>query len=74
MGVMDIVFGPFEKWGMKGAIIILILTVVIASIFAIGLTTVGLSPFAAMSFVVDFTLTYGALFAFLYVMWYNRPK
>ncbi|MFW9910705.1 MAG: hypothetical protein ACFFEF_19290 [Candidatus Thorarchaeota archaeon] len=74
MGFMDIFFGPYERFGMRGGFIILILVAIVGGIFAAWMWTIGTQPLAAVSFMLDLTLTYGVLFMFLYIMWYRRPK
>ncbi len=74
MGLMDMFFGPFERWGAKGGLVILIIFAIIGVLGAIGFIVTGVEILAALSFALDLVLTYGILFMFLYIMWYRRPK
>ena len=74
MGLMDIIFGPYERFGMRGGFIILILVAIVGTVFAVWMMMIGAQLGAAISFILDLTLTYGVLFMFLYIMWYRRPK
>jgi len=74
MGLMDILFGPWERFGMRGGFIILIIVAIVGAIFATWMVVIGAQLGAAISFILDLTLTYGVLFMFLYIMWYRRPK
>ncbi len=74
MGLMDIVFGPYERFGERGGIVILVVVAIVGAIIAGGLTVIGVQLLAAVSFVIAFTFTYGVLFLFLYLMWYRRPR
>ena len=74
MGLMDTFFGPYERFGMRGGFIILIIVAIVGGIFAAWMWAIGVQPLAAVSFTLDLTLTYGVLFMFLYIMWYRRPK
>ncbi|MFW9809429.1 MAG: hypothetical protein ACFFE6_08630 [Candidatus Thorarchaeota archaeon] len=74
MGLMDIIFGPYERFGMKGGFIILILVAIVSAVFAVWMMMIGAQLGAAISFILDLTLTYGVLFMFLYIMWLRRPQ
>lgn len=74
MGLMDIIFGPYERFGMRGGFIILILVAIVGAVFAVWMMMIGAQLGAAISFILDLTLTYGVLFMFLYIMWLRRPQ
>ncbi|MFW9847299.1 MAG: hypothetical protein ACFFD6_11150 [Candidatus Thorarchaeota archaeon] len=74
MGLMDLLFGPYQRFGMRGGIVLLILVAIVGGIFAVWMMTIGAEIGAALSFVLDLTLTYGLLVLFLYKMWYRRPQ
>ncbi len=74
MGLFDIIFGPWERFGMRGGLIILILVAIVGSVFAVWMVYIGAQLGAAVSFILDLTLTYGLLFMFLYIMWLRRPQ
>ncbi len=74
MGLMDVIFGPFERWGMMGGFVLLIIVAVIGALFAVGFIVIGVEILAALSFILDLVLTYGVLIMFLYIMWYRRPR
>ncbi|MFQ5833227.1 MAG: hypothetical protein ACE5H4_11025 [Candidatus Thorarchaeota archaeon] len=74
MGLMDIIFGPYERFGMRGGFVLLILVAIVGSVFAVWMWYIGAAIGAALSFILDLTLTYGVLVLFLYIMWYRRPK
>ena len=74
MGLMDIIFGPWERFGARGGLIILILVAIVGAVFAVWMMFIGAQLGAAVSFILDLTLTYGLLFMFLYIMWLRRPQ
>ncbi|MFW9907962.1 MAG: hypothetical protein ACFFEF_05250 [Candidatus Thorarchaeota archaeon] len=74
MGLMDIFFGPFERWGFNGGFVLLILVAIVGVLFAVWFLLIGVNLLAALSFILDLVLTYGVLVMFLYLMWYRRPK
>jgi hypothetical protein len=74
MGLMDILFGPYERFGMRGGWVLLILVAIVGSVFAVWMVSIGTELLSAVSFILDLTLTYGVLVMFLYIMWYRRPK
>ncbi|MFW9811053.1 MAG: hypothetical protein ACFFF9_01210 [Candidatus Thorarchaeota archaeon] len=74
MGLMDIIFGPYERFGMRGGFILLILVAIVGVVFAVWMTMIGAQLGAAVSFILDLTLTYGILVMFLYIMWLRRPQ
>ncbi|MFW9910325.1 MAG: hypothetical protein ACFFEF_17355 [Candidatus Thorarchaeota archaeon] len=74
MGLMEIIFGPYERFGMRGGFIILILVAIVGVVFAVWMMMIGAQLGAAISFILDLTLTYGVLFMFLYIMWLRRPQ
>jgi hypothetical protein len=59
---------------MRGGLVLLILVAIVGGIFAVGMILIGAELGAALSFVLDLTLTYGLLVLFLYIMWYRRPQ
>ena len=74
MGLMDLLFGPYQRFGMRGGIVLLILVAIVGGVFAAWMMVIGAEIGAALSFMLDLTLTYGLLVLFLYIMWYRRPQ
>ncbi|UCE10451.1 MAG: hypothetical protein JSW61_00570 [Candidatus Thorarchaeota archaeon] len=74
MGLADIIFGPFERFGMMGGVILLLIVAIIGGVLAAYLIVIGANILAAVSYFLGLTFTYGMLALFLYVMWYRRPK
>ncbi len=74
MGLGDIIFGPFERFGLMGGVILLVIIAIIGGVLAAYLVIIGANILAAMSYVLGMTFTYGVLALFIYIMWYRRPK
>ncbi len=74
MDLMGAIFGPFERYGMTGGLILFVIVSIISGVIAAYLIAIGVTLLAGIMFVITSTLTYGLLTFFLYVMWYRRPK
>ncbi|MFX0168212.1 MAG: hypothetical protein ACFE89_02540 [Candidatus Hodarchaeota archaeon] len=74
MGLMDIFFGPFERYGIWGGFIWPIIIAIITGIAGFVWILQGASPIVVGVLVLDTLLTYGVLIFFFYVMYMGRPK
>ena len=74
MGLGDIIFGPFERFGLMGGVILLVIIAIIGGALAAYLIVIGANILAALSYFLGMTFTYGVLALFIYIMWYRRPK
>ncbi len=74
MGLMDIFFGMFERFGIWGGLIWPIIIAIITGIAGIFWWTMGAAPIVVAILVLDTLLTYGVLVFFFYLMYLGRPK
>ena len=74
MGLMDILFGPFERLGWLGGLIWPIILGIITGVAAWYWMVLGVGLLAAVFLVIHTLLTYGLLVFFFYIMWLRRPK
>ncbi len=74
MGLFDILFGAFERFGWLGGLIWPIIIAIVTGIAAWYWLLLGVLALTAVFLVIDTLLTYGFLFFFFYIMWMRRPK
>ena len=74
MGLMDIFFGYFERFGIWGGFIWPIIIAIITGVAGFVWMTMGAAPIVVGILVLDTLLTYGVLVFFFYIMYMGRPK
>ncbi len=74
MGLMDIFFGMFERWGIWGGLVWPIIIAIITGIAGGVWIMMGAVPIVVAILVLDTLLTYGLLVFFFYMMYLGRPK
>jgi hypothetical protein len=74
MGLMDIFFGYFERFGIWGGLIWPIIIAIITGIAGYVWITLGATPIVIGMLILNTLLTFGVLVFFFYLMYMGRPK
>jgi hypothetical protein len=74
MGLMDIFFGPFERFGIWGGLIWPIIIAIVTGIAGYVWITLGATPIVIGMLILNTLLTFGVLVFFFYLMYLGRPK